>query len=198
MRFYFYKMMVDSGSGPCVTDRLLTLAICKPKIRASGRIGDWVFGFGSKTTLGSRLIYIAEITDKLNNGEYYRMKAYQHREDCIYQWNGERLEWKPGSRHHINGSRKDIGDPPWNQASVLVSEDFRYFGCEGTTDYMTQYPVLARAIEKLGQGHRVNHGELVEKELDKLRLEMWEKYPDQMKIGLSTALKNTNAGEPEC
>ena len=32
-RFYLYKMTVDDGGAPCVQDRMLTLAICKPTIR---------------------------------------------------------------------------------------------------------------------------------------------------------------------
>jgi hypothetical protein len=184
MKYYFYKLMYDAGSAPCVTSKLLSLAICKPKIRTSARVGDWIFGFGSATRLGNRLIYIAEVTGKHGNGDYYNLQKYQRREDCIYQWNGDRLVWKPGSKFHINGSWKDIGDPPYQTANVLVSSNFRYLGSEGTTEYLQQYPSLANSLSKLTQGHRVNHGERLEKELDRLRLEMWEKYPDQMKLGM--------------
>jgi Nucleotide modification associated domain 2 len=34
-KFYLYKMTVDNGGAPCVQDRILSLAICKPRIRSS-------------------------------------------------------------------------------------------------------------------------------------------------------------------
>lgn len=30
---YVYKMVADNGGAPCVTGNLLSLAICKPKIK---------------------------------------------------------------------------------------------------------------------------------------------------------------------
>ena len=65
MSRYFYKLMFDSGGAPCVHRNLLSLAICKPSVRASANVGDWIFGFGAKSTIGEKLIYVAEVTDKL-------------------------------------------------------------------------------------------------------------------------------------
>jgi hypothetical protein len=45
---YVYKMVVDNGGAPCVTRKLLSLAICKPKIRKSAERGSLIFGFGGK------------------------------------------------------------------------------------------------------------------------------------------------------
>src|SRR5436309_3565884 len=71
LRVYVYKLTVDNGGAPCVTRRLLSLAICKPNIRARACPGDWIFGFGGKD-LGGRLLYIARVSERLENGSYYR------------------------------------------------------------------------------------------------------------------------------
>ncbi len=45
---YVYKMIADTGGAPCVTSDLLSLALCKPKIRQSAGVGALIFGFGGK------------------------------------------------------------------------------------------------------------------------------------------------------
>ncbi|MCC6277283.1 MAG: hypothetical protein IT289_05135 [Oligoflexia bacterium] len=64
LKFYIYKMTVDSGGAPCVFRGTLSLAICKPAIRSSCTVGNWIFGFGSKKKC-EKLIYIAEIRSKI-------------------------------------------------------------------------------------------------------------------------------------
>jgi hypothetical protein len=65
-RAYLYKLTGDNGGAPCVEGGLLSLAICKPMIRASASEGDLVFGFGAKSLhCNNRLIYIARITKKI-------------------------------------------------------------------------------------------------------------------------------------
>ena len=44
-RFFLYKLTTDNGGAPCVTPDLLTLAICKPKVRSAADLRDWIFGF---------------------------------------------------------------------------------------------------------------------------------------------------------
>ena len=60
---HVYKMMTHNGGAPCVHDDLLSLAICKPKIRKAAPIGSLIFGFGK--ALGGRLIYTARVTGEL-------------------------------------------------------------------------------------------------------------------------------------
>lgn len=161
------------------------MAICKGQIRAKAKRGDWIFGFGGRTTIGERLIYIALVTEKLPKGEYYGTPKYQRRLDCIYEWKGNELKWRKGSKLHIGGSLSDIGEPPHTKAAVLLSSDFRYFGRAGTGDYKTRYPILADAIYRLRQGHRVNHLPALENELRALRREIWSKH-QRKKIGKPT------------
>ncbi len=128
---YFYKITNDGGA-PCVMGGLLSLAICKPKIRKAAGRQDWLFGFGAQR-LGERLIYVAEVTDKQYQGNYYRRPEFADRPDRIYEWRGEMLRWRSGSCFHPAGkwAHKDIGDyPRYERAYVLLSSNFRYFGKE--------------------------------------------------------------------
>src|SRR3989449_5973689 len=83
---YFYKLTCDDGGAPCVQDGLLSLAICKPMIRSTAEVGDLIFGFAAKSLFGdNRLIYIAWVTDKKSEGEYYLNKRFSGRGDRIYR-----------------------------------------------------------------------------------------------------------------
>lgn len=184
MRYYLYKMTADNGGAPCVTAKLLTLAICKPKIRSACKEGDWLFGFGGRPSLGERLIYIAQITDKSEKGKYYRDLEHRNRGDAIYRWHDGKLIWKKGSKYHEGGHEKDIGKwPSYARAKVLISNNFRYFGKTGTAEYKEEYPALANAIEKLTQGHRVNHSEDIRRDLIELQQQMWREFPSKKKLG---------------
>jgi len=37
---FMYKLTTDNGGAPCVENELLSLCICKPKIRMSAKVGD--------------------------------------------------------------------------------------------------------------------------------------------------------------
>src|SRR5437870_4100275 len=147
-RIYFYKMTADNGGAPCVHDRMLSLAICKPEIRRTAKKGDLIFGFGGKR-LGGRLIYAAFVTEKPTVGEYYRRRKFFGRPDCIYREVDSRPVRIRHARFHYetDESGKDVGRD-FEKAFVLLSNDFRYFGEEGTTDYRIQYRNLARALDR--------------------------------------------------
>lgn len=182
MAYYYYKLVTDNGGAPCVYRGLLSLAICKAQIRATANDEDWIFGFGGKSTIGERLIYIARVTAKIPDGDYYRNAKFKNRPDCIYEWRNNRLRWKDDSRYHAGGEESDIGPPPHSKAAVLLSNDFRYFGSEGTEDYKGSFPIIGDAVASLRRGHRVNHPEGLEIGLTKLRKGIWKRYPGK-KIG---------------
>lgn len=185
MAYYYYKVKTDNGGAPCVYRGLLSLAICKAQIRSTANKDDWIFGFGARTTIGEKLIYIAKITDKVPDGNYYGEQKYQGRPDCIYEWTGAQLHWRPGSRYHEGGDESDIGKPPHTRAAVLLSRDFRYFGNGGTQDYKKTFPVLGEAVSQLARGHRVNHPEELERELTELHEQTWSQFDDK-KLGNPT------------
>src|SRR5688500_181495 len=86
---YVYKVVVDNGGAPCVSAGVLSLAICKPKIRKTARKGSLIFGFGGKE-YQERLIYVARVTEKLEGEDYYRNRKYARRPDSIYRTENNR------------------------------------------------------------------------------------------------------------
>jgi hypothetical protein len=172
-------MTTDNGGAPAVWDGVLSLAICKPQIRKSASEGDFVIGVGAKTTIGERLIYVAQVTHKLRRGEYFRDPSYYDRPDCVYRWDGESKSffWDPEKEYHSDediahdlGLRKN-GYP---KAQVLMSTRFSYFGSQGTESYKAKYPRVQTLVERLAQGHRVNYSNPRLQELKSLLSEYLE------------------------
>lgn len=177
-KIIFYKLTNDGGRAPCVQRGLLSLAICKPKIRVSAEPGDFIFGFTANSLdPNNRLLYIAKVTDKARRGDYFALKKYAGRRDCIYKKCENRLEWKKGALYHSPSDLvHDLGSPPqYPKAEVLLSNDFRYFGVNGTAEYKNHYPEIKRAFEALGRGHRVHHDEPLRFELETLISEEWRR-----------------------
>ena len=175
---YIYKMVVDNGGAPCVTAKLLTLAICKPMIRKSAKIGSLIFGFGGKgKNYDERLIYIACVTQKLKKGQYYQEREYAKRRDCIYRRENGVAVRKKAARYHSDSDhrKKDVG-LHFENAFVLLSDDFRYFSGKGTTKYKERFQNIRKLIEGLKQGHRRYLSAQLRIELLALKTEIWRKY----------------------
>ena len=186
-RTYLYKVKYDAGSAPCIDTGVLSLAICKPRIRATVQPGDWIFGFGAKSRLGERLIYIAQVTQVFPDGQYYSRKEFAGRKDRIYRWLGSRLKQLKNAVHGPADCRKDIGRPPeYSGAVVLVSRNFRYFGRVSANRFTDRTGSLMSYVSTVGQGHRVRFPERVRKELDALAGRIWTAYPRRKVIGRPT------------
>lgn len=171
--FYFYKLVTDNGGAPCVWRQLLSLAICKPKIRSTAQKGDLIFGFAANN-LGkeNRLIYVAKVTDRLVGGQYYTTHKYHKRPDCIYRLRKGRFIRHLKAKYHDNPRSivRDLGRPPgYRSSTVILSNDFRYFG-KNAVRYEDMFPLTRAALKKLKQGHRVNHPSGLRQELE----ELWE------------------------
>ena len=126
MNIYFYKLTADSGGAPCVQQGMLSLAICKPMIRKTAKEGDLIFGFAANSLHSdNRIIYLARVTKKLRDGEYYKNSRYSRRKDCIYQLSGTRFVWKKNSAYHGPESvHHDLGrHPGYPRANVLLSRN---------------------------------------------------------------------------
>jgi len=180
-RIYFYKLTVDDLGAPCVQDGILSLAICKPKIRCTATNNDFIFGFAANSLhADNRLIFIAKVTKKEINGRYYQNKEYRQRGDCIYDFNGTEYLWRQGSRYHGPAHLShDLGKAPgFASAQVLLSNDYRYFGATCLIDYKSDFPEIKNAVEDLGRGHRVNHGKSLQDELCKLKDYVWQNNPN--------------------
>ncbi|MBC6697349.1 Nmad2 family putative nucleotide modification protein [Hymenobacter puniceus] len=50
MALYSYVLRFDTGDAPNPYGGVCTLAVCKPAIRRTAQIGDWILGTGSKNS----------------------------------------------------------------------------------------------------------------------------------------------------
>ncbi len=178
-KVYIYKLTTDNGGAPCVRERTLSLAICKPAVRSTAHFGDIILGFAANTLYSNNcLVYAAKVTRHLDAREYFSKVEYEARPDCVYRWNGSRFDWKPGAKYHSKHDMEhDLGKAPvYSRAHVLLSkgaEKFRYFRGDSPIDYKTKYPHLKELVESIGQGCRVNFGDAVRNELRGFLPELW-------------------------
>jgi hypothetical protein len=178
---YFYKLTCDDGGAPCVQNGILSLAICKPFIRASAKVDDMIFGFAANSlSHDNRLIYIARVTSKLCNGEYYKIRSFQRRGDCIYRPVGDQFARRTEARFHHGPENlvHDLGQAPrYERANVILSDDFRYFGDHGSADYKREFPRIKCAVGQLARGHRVHLSEALRQEFERLAADQWNQVP---------------------
>lgn len=141
MRLFSYKLTNDSGFAPNPFFETLTLATCKPQMRRSKRVGDWIAGFTSKALCGDevgqeRLIYLMQVTDKIRMADYFSHPDFQDkipnlsREEFVYQA-GDNI-YKPMANDFIQlENRNHVAHDKIRDLSggfVLVSTKFYYFG----------------------------------------------------------------------
>jgi hypothetical protein len=133
-----------------------------------------------------RLIYIARVTGKLEGQDYYQQRQYASRPDCIYRVDNGRAVLKASARYHTHSDerKKDVGFH-FEDASVLLSNDFRYLGKTGTDDYKNDRPEIGKLIEKLKRGHRRHHSTELRTQLLKMKSEIWATYR-RMEVGSPT------------
>src|SRR6056297_2740084 len=69
---FLYAITRDYGFAPNPFHGACTLATCKPRLRKSAKIGDWVIGFtGANLSRDIRFIFCMEVSDKLTFQEYW-------------------------------------------------------------------------------------------------------------------------------
>jgi len=168
MKLYSYCIPYDDGAAPNPYWGICTLTICKPKIRKTASIGDWVIGTGSKDVpghgdLSNKVVYAMKITDKKTLAEYdefcreeypKKIPDWTHRDhrirlgDCIYDFSQDLPKQRPGV-HNEDNYDKDLSGK-----NSLISNHFYYFG-----DKPIDLPKYLRPIVRQGQGHRSDSNE---------------------------------------
>lgn len=155
MRLFTYKLTHDTGFAPNPFHGYLTLATCKPGIRRTKVVGEWVAGFTSKALTQNsggvgvawdgmpRLIYLMKITDKLSIADYFaderfackiprsRASAEERAGDNIYRPLVAGATLASGFEIVDNPNHPAANDhieTDLSGANVLVSEEFYYFG----------------------------------------------------------------------
>lgn len=147
MKLYAYVVARDFGFAPNPFCGICTLATCKPTIRRTAQVGDWVIGTGSKRYgLQGHLVFAMRVTEVLTFNQYWSDPRFGAKRptmtgsikqafgDNIYHRDAGSQHWQQANSHH---SLKD-GCP--NQANidndtktdrVLLSTQFTYWGGSG-------------------------------------------------------------------
>ncbi|KAE8437445.1 MULTISPECIES: hypothetical protein [Halomonadaceae] len=146
-RLFTYVIARDFGFAPNPFHGICTLATCKPGIRRSACVGDWILGVAGKR-LGSvhkKCILLMKVTEKISFQEYWEDERFLLKKPCrngsnvmmlgdnIYHQDIEG-KWVQEDSHHSNpdGSlnienlERDTG----TSDKVLISNFFFYFGSQ--------------------------------------------------------------------
>ncbi len=174
MRLYSYIVARDFAFAPNPFYGFCTLATCKPDIRRTAQVGDWVIGTGSKRKgLDGRLIYAMQVTETMTFEEYWVDPRFESKRpnlqgskkrafgDNIYHRRRD-CSWVQENSHH---SLRDGSPNPTNVNHdtrvnrVLVSGRFTYWGGEGP-----EIPARFRDLNGIDvclgrQGHMCNFPE---------------------------------------
>ena len=141
---YKYVITFDNGKAPCVDDGFLSLCICKPKIRKTAQLGDWIIATGSRSRISRvpKIVFAAKVTE-IKTMEQYAIEN-EGRRDCIYHFDGLSLTHN-GSQIHDDqkNQNKDISG-----RFCLISTQFWYFGKDAI-----ELPEPLHGLYHQGRGH---------------------------------------------
>ena len=143
-----YKMTHDSGFAPNPFHGVLTLATCKPRIRACRKPGDWVAGFASQSLVDSAasrgvtiprdgLVYLMQIGEVLPLNDYFEDSRFGRKQppretndaialcgDNIYYLDHRGRYEQLENRHHTRAEL--VHDT--SGVNALIGRRFYYFG----------------------------------------------------------------------
>jgi Nucleotide modification associated domain 2 len=162
MKLYSYCIPIDDGAAPNPYWETCTLVICKPAIRRTASIGDWIVGTGSKESpLGNielKVVYAMRVTTKMTMLEYdqwtqkncpNKLPEWNHSDhrrrlgDALYDFSKGIPMQRPGV-HGAGNYENDLSGE-----NALLSDHFYYFG-----DNPVELPEYLRPIIKSRRGHK--------------------------------------------
>ncbi len=157
MKLYSYIVTHDTGFSPNPFWGCCTLADCKPAIRRTAEVGDWIVGLSPKAS-GNRVVFAMEVDEILDYASYFRDQRFSNK---IPDYTRAEVVWKAGDNiykplengefqqlhsMHSNGDEEnpetkahDLGGE-----NVLIAKKFYYFGASG--------PELPPSLEELKVG----------------------------------------------
>lgn len=140
---YLYVVDRDFGFAPNPFHGCCTLATCKPVIRRTAAIGDWVLGMGgSRLNATGRCVFAMQVTNKISFDDYWSNPEYAEKKpvrngsktmlvgDNIYHRDSPDSAWQQEDSHHSADSGPDLYNVERDTSSnnVLISDRFLYFG----------------------------------------------------------------------
>jgi hypothetical protein len=146
---YSYVVRYDSGFAPNPFYGYCTLATCKPDIRRTADVGDWVVGSASNAhgvRRGGHIVYAMKVTETMTFDDYSKDVRFEAKKpfrrgsrkqscgDNIYFRDTPKSAWRQrdsfhsteNGQLHLQHVTRDTG-----VNRVLVSDDFLYFGGTG-------------------------------------------------------------------
>lgn len=188
MRLHSYVVRYDSGFAPNPFYGMCTLATCKPDIRKSAAIGDWIVGCGSNdhsVRRGGHLVYAMRVSETLRFEEYDADPRFQRKKPYRFgsrkQSSGDNIYFRaiaggPWIQRDSFHSKPDGAPNPDHVARdtgvdrILISDDFVYFGGSGPRfrDDLRNYQ--GRDVCKSGRGRSCfDQPELIERFVEWIR-----------------------------
>lgn len=159
-RLYSYIVRVDDGAAPNPYNGMCTLAICKPAIRRTARVGDWILGTGSAGAgLAGRMVYAMRVDEAVTLEEYDRRAPLEwkhripdmssrspakRRGDCIYDYSAAPWPFQREGVHGPGNRKVDLGGK-----NVLIGREYTYFGADAI-----ELPRDLRSLVHRTQGHK--------------------------------------------
>jgi hypothetical protein len=147
MRLFSYVVARDYGFAPNPFFGFCTLATCKPGIRASANVGDWVVGLTSVDDRASRgVVYAMQVAEVLTYDRYWRDTRFADKRpdlhgslkraygDNIYHRAKEGGPWLQVDSHHSFEDGLPNSENVQNDTQsdkVLVATRFAYWGRSG-------------------------------------------------------------------
>ena len=169
MKLFSYVVARDYGFAPNPFFGICTLATCKPRIRKTATIGDWIVGTGSsQNSRRGYLVYVMCVTERMTFNEYWKNKRFQKKKpnlrgsnkqaygDNIYFKRNRTGQWYQQDSHHsykngvpnLHNVKNDT-----QVESILLSTDYAYWGGSGP-----KIPQLFRDYDGYdicaGRGHK--------------------------------------------
>jgi len=141
---FAYAITRDFGFAPNPFHGICTLSTCKPDVRKSAKVGDWVVGVGGSLLkpVKGKCIFLMKVSEKLSFQEYWEDERFSIKKPSR---NGSRVQmlgdniyhkdddghWLQEDSHHSNpdGSPNLVNlrrDTKTNK--ILISDFFLYFG----------------------------------------------------------------------
>ena len=163
-KLYSYIVARDYGFAPNPFYDFCTLATCKPDIRRTAQVGDWVVGTGPKTKGRARhIVFAMRVTEVMsfngyrNDPRFIKKRPYlrgswkRNFGDNIYYWDTCANNWSQIDSHHSYeygvqnpyNLEKDTGTD-----RVLISDDYVYWGGSGPEVPIIQGEDICHSTQK--------------------------------------------------
>ena len=167
-KLHSYVVRRDYGFAPNPFYGYCTLATCKPDIRKSSAIDDWIVGTGSKSKKRhEHIVYAMRVSEAMSFEQYWQDPRFRQKHpnlhgsvkqafgDNIYHRDSHTGEWLQMDSHHSHEhGKRDPANISRDTGVdlVLISDDFVYWGGDGP-----KLPEFrGHSLYKAGIGHKAN------------------------------------------